>query len=197
LSAPITESVVEEAALEWFEALNYKVLPGPSIAPGEPAAERTAYSDVVLDERLRAALKRLNPSASPEALDEAFRKLTRIASPQPIDSNHELHYYLVNGVSVEYLRPDGTVGYDPVRVLDFDEPTNNDWLAVNQFTVAEKGHTRRPDIVIFVNGLPLAILELKNAASESTTIWSAFHCGTRYRTPPSSASPELPKTAER
>jgi type I restriction enzyme R subunit len=144
LSAPITESVVEEAALEWFEALNYKVLPGPSIAPGEPAAERTAYSDVVLDERLRAALKRLNPSASPEALDEAFRKLTRIASPQPIDSNHELHYYLVNGVSVEYLRPDGTVGYDPVRVLDFDEPANNDWLAVNQFTVAEKGHTRRP-----------------------------------------------------
>src|SRR5690606_22083608 len=122
----------------------------------------------------REALARLNPTVSAEGLEEAFRKLTRIASPQLVDANHELHSYLVNGVSVEYLRPDGSIGYDPVRVIDFDSPDENDWLVVNQFTVTEAGRTRRPDIVVFVNGLPLALLELKNAAAENATIWDAF-----------------------
>ena len=174
MTVPFTESVVEEAALEWFGALGYAVVAGPSIAPGEPAAERTSYEQVLLEGRLREALRRLNPTVPDEALDEAFRKLTRISSPQLVDANHELHYYLVNGVSVEYLRTDGTIGYDPVRVLDFDTPDQNDWLVVNQFTVTEFGHTRRPDVVVFVNGLPLAVLELKNAASENATIWNAF-----------------------
>jgi type I restriction enzyme, R subunit len=169
-----TESVVEEAALQWFAALDYTVLAGPSIAPGESGAERNTFADVVLADRLRHALVRLNPSVSPEGIEEAFRKLTRISSPQPIDANQELHAYLVNGVSVEYLRPDGSIGYDPVRVVDFDAPDGNDWLAVNQFTVVEGGHNRRPDIVVFLNGLPLAVLELKNAASENATIWNAF-----------------------
>jgi type I restriction enzyme R subunit len=170
-----TESVVEEAAIEWFEALGYTITGGPSIAPGEPGQERRTYADVVLDGRLRDALARLNPTVSREGLDEAFRKLTRISSPQPVDANHELHYYLVNGVSVEYLRADGTIGYDPVRVVDFDVLENNDWLVVNQLTVSEGGHNRRPDVVVFLNGLPIAVIELKNAASESATIWSAFH----------------------
>jgi type I restriction enzyme, R subunit len=169
-----TESVVEEAALEWFEALGYAVVGGPSIAPGEAAAERRSFSDVVLEGRLRESLARLNPTVSAEGIEEAFRKLTRISSPQPLDANHELHHYLVNGVSVEYARPDGTIGYDPVRVLDYDAPEANDWLAVNQLTVVEGGHTRRPDVVVFVNGLPLAVIELKNAASENATIWNAF-----------------------
>jgi len=169
-----TESVVEEAALEWFGALGYAVVAGPSIAPGELSAERASHAEAILERRLRDALAHLNPTVSREGIDEAFRKLTRISSPQPIDANHELHHYLVNGVSVEYLRADGTIGYDPVRVLDFDAPEQNDWLVVNQFTVTEYGHTRRPDIVVFVNGLPLAVLELKNAASENATIWSAF-----------------------
>jgi type I restriction enzyme R subunit len=169
-----TESVVEEAALEWFEALGYTITGGPSIAPGEPGQERRSYADVVLDGRLREALVRLNPSVSREGLEEAFRKLTRISSPQPVDANHELHYYLVNGVSVEYLRADGTIGYDPVRVLDFDVLENNDWLVVNQLTVTEGGHTRRPDVVVFLNGLPIAVIELKNAASENATVWGAY-----------------------
>ena len=147
-----TESVVEEAALEWFAALDYTVLAGPSIAPGESAAERNSFADVVLAGRLRDALVRLNPLVSPEGIEEAFRKLTRISSPQPIDANQELHAYLVNGVGVEYLRPDGSIGYDPVRVVDFDAPDENDWLAVNQFTVVEGGHNRRPDVVVFLNG---------------------------------------------
>jgi hypothetical protein len=169
-----TESVVEEAALEWFEALGYTITGGPSIAPGEPGQERRSYADVVLDGRLREALARLNPTVSREGLDEAFRKLTRISSPQPVDANHELHYYLVNGVSVEYQRADGTIGYDPVRVVDFDVLENNDWLVVNQLTVSEGGHNRGPDVVVFLNGLPIAVIELKNAASENATIWNAF-----------------------
>ncbi|MEZ4250572.1 MAG: type I restriction endonuclease subunit R [Polyangiales bacterium] len=169
-----TESVVEEAALEWFAALGYDVVGGPSIAPGEPAAERSSYADVVLEGRLRAALERLNPGVSAEGLEEAFRKLTRITSPSLLDANHEFHFYLVNGVQVEYLRADGSIGYDPVRVVDFDAPENNDWLVVNQLTVTEAGHKRRPDVVVFLNGLPIAVVELKNAASENATIWNAF-----------------------
>jgi type I restriction enzyme R subunit len=169
-----TESVVEEAALEWFGALGYAVVHGPTIAPGEPSAERTSHEQVMLEGRLRESLRRLNPTVPPEAIEEAFRKLTRISSPQLVGGNRELHYYLVNGVSVEYLRADGTVGYDPIRVLDFEAVDANDWLVVNQFTVTEYGRTRRADIVVFVNGLPLALLELKNAASENATIWGAF-----------------------
>jgi type I restriction enzyme R subunit len=169
-----TESVVEEATLEWFGALGYSVLAGPSIAPDESEAERETYQDVVLEGRLRDALQRLNPGVPPEALEEAFRKLTRISSPQLIDANQELHAYLVNGVPSEFLRSDGTIGYDSIRVLDFDQPGNNDWLALNQFTVIESGHTRRPDVVVFVNGLPLGLIELKNAADENATVWDAF-----------------------
>ncbi|MBI3072795.1 MAG: type I restriction endonuclease subunit R [Deltaproteobacteria bacterium] len=169
-----TESVVEEAALEWFGAIGYEIVHGPDIAPDEADAERARYEQVVLEGRLLEALRRLNPRVPAEGIEEAFRKVTRISSPQLIDANHELHHYLVNGVSVEYLRADGTVGYDPVRVLDFDTPDENDWLVVNQFTVTESGHTRRPDVVVFVNGLPLALFELKNAADENATIWDAF-----------------------
>ncbi|MBX3184297.1 MAG: type I restriction endonuclease subunit R [Polyangiaceae bacterium] len=169
-----SESTVEQAALGWFEELGYAVIHGPTIGPGEPDEERSSYAQVVLERRLREALVRLNPDVSREGLDEAFRKLTRIASPQLIDANHELHHYLVNGVSVEYLRADGSIGYDPVRAVDFDEPDNNDWLVVNQLTVTEGGHYRRPDGVVFLNGLPIAVIELKNAASESATLGGAF-----------------------
>lgn len=174
MTTPFTESVVEEAALEWFGTLGYAVVGGPTIAPGESAAERASYEQVVLEGRLRDALHRLNPTVPAEGIEEAFRKLTRISSPQLVDANHELHYYLVNGVSVEYLRADGSIGYDPVRVLDYEALDENDWLVVNQFTVTEFGRTRRPDVVVFLNGLPLAVLELKNAASENATIWNAF-----------------------
>ncbi|MBZ0152152.1 MAG: type I restriction endonuclease subunit R [Planctomycetes bacterium] len=170
-----TESVVEEAALSWFEAIGYSVVGGPSIAPGEPAAERPSYVQVVLEHRLLAALHDLNPDVADAAIDEAFRKLTSISSPNLIDANHAFHYLLVNGVEVEFVRPDGSIGYEPIRVIDFDSPSKNNFVACNQFTVEEGRHKRRPDIVVFVNGLPLAVIELKNAADESATIWSAFH----------------------
>ena len=170
-----TESIVEEAALAWLESLGYTILHGPDIAPGEPFAERDDYGQVVLERRLRQALQRLNPQAPPDALDEAFRRLTRPDSPSLVANNHVVHRYLVEGVPVEYQRGDGTFRGDLIRVLDHDDPLNNEFLAVNQFTVVEERRERRPDVVLFVNGLPLAVIELKNPADENADIWRAFN----------------------
>ena len=173
----LTESVVEEAALEWLDGLRYEVLGGPEIAAGEPGAERSDpnYRDVILERRLREALVQLNPDLPPEAIEDAYRKLTRIDAPPLITRNRNLHRMLVDGVNVEYARPDGSIAGAQAQVLDFERPENNDWVAVNQFTVAEGQHTRRPDVVLFINGLPIAVLELKNPADESATIWTAFN----------------------
>ena len=124
--------------------------------------------------RLRAALARLNPELPAAAQDDAFRKLTRPDKPTLVANNHALHRLLVDGVTVEYTRRDGSIAGAQARVLDYDDPDANDWLAVNQFTVVESKRNRRPDVVLFVNGLPLAVIELKNAADEKADIWQAF-----------------------
>lgn len=169
------ESDVEQAALEWLSSLGYEVLVGPDIAPGMTAAERDDYGQVVLERRLRQGLVRLNPQVPVDALEEAFRKLTRPDSPSLIANNHTIHKYLVEGVPVEYRRSDGSFGTHLVRVLDYDDPENNEFLAANQFTVVENQHERRPDVVLFINGLPVAVIELKNPADENATIWTAFN----------------------
>ncbi len=176
MSSNFTESVVEEAALAWLEGLGYTVLHGPDMAYGEPAAERTdpGFKDVILEGRLRSALARLNPSLPSEALEDAFRRLTRLDAPTLTERNRAIHRLLVEGITVEYRRKDGSIGGAQARVLDFDIPEANDWLAVNQFTVVEGQHNRRPDVVLFVNGLPLAVIELKNPADEQATITTAF-----------------------
>ena len=170
----INESVVEEAALEWFGELGYSVGHGPEMAPGEPAAERDSFADVVLVARLRAAIRRLNPAIPEEAREEALRKVLRVGTPSLTQTNRAFHRMLREGVPVEYSRPDGSIAGDHARLIDFDDVRANDWLAVNQFTVIEGQHNRRPDIVVFVNGLPLGLIELKNAADEDATIWSAY-----------------------
>ncbi len=177
-----TESTVESAALAWLEAAGWQVAYGPDIAPGMPAAERVDYSEVVLPQRLRDALARLNPGLPAEALEDAFRKLTRPEGVDLIQRNRALHRLLIEGVNVEYRDPDGSIRGAQAHVISFDFPLANDLLAVNQFTVIENKHERRPDIVLFVNGLPLAILELKNAASENATIWTAYHQLQTYKT---------------
>ena len=179
--SPVDESVIEQAALAWLEALGYTILHGPDIAPGSVYGERMKHSEVVLRNRLIDALNRLNPDIPASALDEAFRKLTRPDRPTLVANNHLIHKYLVDGVPVEYQRTDGSIGGDLVRVLDYDTPENNEFLAVNQFTVVEDRHKRRPDVVIFVNGLPLAVIELKNAADENATIQSAFNQVQTYK----------------
>jgi type I restriction enzyme R subunit len=171
-----TESVVEEAALEWLGALGYTILHAPEIAVGEPAAERSDpnYGDVVLEGRLRKSLERLNPGLPAEAIQDAYRRLLWAGEPSLVTRNHGFHQRLVEGVTVEYTRPDGSIGGALVHVIDFDHPERNDWVAANQFTIIEGQHTRRPDVLIFLNGLPVALMELKNAADENATIWTAF-----------------------
>jgi type I restriction enzyme R subunit len=205
MTAPFTESIVEEATLGWFDELGYAIAHGPNIATGEPDAERAAYGDVALVERLRAALARINPAIPTEALEEAVRKAlgAGLDSPNLFENNRRFHKLLTDGVDVEYRRADGSIAGDKVWLIDFDEPGDNDWLAVNQFTVVEHVRAthaspqRRPDIVIFVNGLPLGVIELKNAADENATIRGAFNStGSRISATSNAASrwPSASKT---
>jgi type I restriction enzyme, R subunit len=170
----VTESVVEQAALAWLESAGWSVLNGAEIAPGELTAERVDYGQVVLERRLRDALARLNPKLPAEALEDAFRQLTRPKGAEPVARNQGIHRLLVEGVTVEYRAVGEDIRGAQALVVDFNRVGANDWVAVNQFSVIENKHTRRPDIVLFVNGLPLALMELKNAADENATIWSAF-----------------------
>jgi type I restriction enzyme R subunit len=139
-----------------------------------PDAERNDFGDVIIAGRLRDALTRLNLELPAEALDDAFRQLVRVEAADLVLRNRAMHRLLVDGVSVEYRDADGTIRGAQARVIDFDDPSKNDWLAVNQFSVVENKHNRRPDVVLLVNGLPLAVFELKNAASDDATIWSAY-----------------------
>jgi len=168
------ESEVEEVALGWFEALDYSVAFGPEIAPGEPDAERASYGQTILEGRLKAALAKLNKDLPDDALEEAFRKVVRLSEGSLELTNRHAHRILVDGLPIEFQRQDGSIAGAQVRLLDYETPDNNDWLVVNQYTVVENRDNRRPDIVAFVNGLPLALLELKNPADEDATIWSAF-----------------------
>ena len=170
-----SESHVEDAALEWFAGLGYAVLHGPDIAPEGPTPERVSYDQVLLTERLREALERLNPHLPAETLEEVLRKVQQTETPSLIEENRRLHRYLVEGVPVEVAREDGSIGGDVARLIDFDNVDANDWLAVNQFTVIEHEHNRRPDVVLFVNGLPLAVIELKNPGDENATLDGAFN----------------------
>ena len=179
--APLSESTVEAVALEWLASLGWTVLHSPDISPDTPNAARADYGEVVLHGRLRSALARLNPDLPDDALDDALRRLTRPTGATLEARNRDFHRMLVAGVTVEYADADGRVRGGQVRVLDFDDPEHNDWLAVNQFTVVENRHERRPDIVLFVNGLPLAVIELKNPAAENATIHTAFQQLQTYR----------------
>ncbi len=174
----LTEADVEQTALEWLGALGWQTAHGSDIAPDTPGAERGDYGQVVLERRLRDALARLNPQLPAAALEDALRWLTRPVGATPEARNRAFHRMLVNGVNVEYRADDGNIRGEQVRVVDFDASTNNDWLGVNQFTVTEtiggNRNTRRPDIVLFLNGLPLGVIELKNPGDADATIWSAW-----------------------
>ena len=170
----LSESTVESAALAWLDSLGWKLAHGPDLAPDAVGSERNDYGEIVLPRRLQAALTHLNPEVPPVALADAFRKLTRPEGATPETRNRTFHRILGEGVTVEYRAVGGRVRSAHVRAIDFDDPANNDWLALNQFTVTENRNTRRPDIVLFVNGLPLGIIELKNPTDEEATVWTAW-----------------------
>ena len=170
-----TESHVENAALEWLAGLGYTVAYGPDISPDGPSPERISYDQVFLTRRLEAALRRLNPHLPDENLEEVLRKVEQTETPSLTEENRRLHRYLVEGVPLEVAREDGSIGGETARLIDLADAEANDWLAVNQFTVIEHEHNRRPDVVLFVNGLPLAVMELKNPGDENATLEGAFN----------------------
>ncbi len=170
----LTEADLEAACLAWLAALGWQLAHGPDIAPNTPGMERADYGQVVLERRLRDSLARLNPSLPASVLDDALRKLTHPEGATLEARNRAFHRMLVNGVTVEYRADNSAIRGEQVTVIDFDRPEVNDWLAVNQFTVTENRNTRRPDVVLFLNGLPLGIIELKNPADEDATIWTAW-----------------------
>ena len=172
--ASFTESDVEDATIDWLVGIGWSVVHGSDIAPDTPGTERAEYGKVVLEGRLRDALARLNPGLSTDALEDAFRRLTRPEGSTVEARNRAFHRMAVDGVTVEYRSDNGAIRGVQVQVIDFKDAANNDWLAVNQFTVVENKHERRPDIVLFVNGLPLGLIELKNPADEDATIWTAW-----------------------
>src|SRR5882724_3299916 len=158
----ITESVVEQASLAWFESMGYEIVSGLAIAPGETASERSNYKQVFLFDRLQTKLEDLNPKIPLEGLQEALRKARLVSHSTLIENNRAFHRLLVEGVDVEFRNREGQIVHDKVWLIDFANPEANEFLAVNQFTVEEGHFNRRADIVVFINGIPLAVLELKN-----------------------------------
>ena len=174
MSTFISEEDVEQYALDVLTGLGYERAYGPDISEGGLHPERN-YDEVVLLERLRRAIDKFNPEVPAEAKEEAIKKVLRVKSYSQnlIENNHAFHRMLVDGVDVEY-RKDGRIVGDKVWLFDFSHPDNNEFLAVNQFTVIERNNNRRADMVLFVNGLPLVVIELKNPADEEATIWKAY-----------------------
>ena len=170
-----SEDVVEQAALAILQDLGWEYLHGTVIAPDGVAAERQAFSDVILLPRLEKAVADLNPTLPETARQDAIRRLLTSETGSLVEENRRIHRLLTDGVPVEYRNADGRVVGDKVWLLDLEHVEANSWLAVNQFTVVEGSQNRRPDVVLFVNGLPLAVLELKNAAAENATLADAFN----------------------
>jgi type I restriction enzyme R subunit len=175
VSSSFAESHVEAAALAWLSELGYGTANGLDIGPDGDNPERANYGDVLLVERLRAAIAKLNPTLNAETRAEVLAKLTQTATPSLVEENRRLHRYMIEGVPVEVRRPDGSISGEHARLIDFNNPDANDWLAVKQYTVIENKANRRPDVVIFVNGMPLGVVELKDPGDENATLDGAFN----------------------
>ena len=169
----MTEDQLEQEALTWLHDVGYTHRHGPDIAHDGAAPERAGYRQVVLAERLRAAIDRLNPGVPDAARDDALKQVLELGTPVLLAANRQFHRLLVAGVPVQYQK-DGETRGDFVRLVDWADASQNEWWAVNQLTVRGPHHTRRADIVLFVNGLPLVLLEIKNPADQNADIWKAY-----------------------
>jgi type I restriction enzyme, R subunit len=170
----IAESEVEDAAIEWFRAIGYEYVDGPMLAVDGIAPERRSWQDVILEGRLRRALTRINGHLSADLLDDVAKRVMRPATSAMEENNLAFHRMLTKGVDVE-LRKDGATRGDQAWIVDFDDPEMNDWLVVNQLTVVGDKETRRPDMVVYLNGIPMAVIELKNPEDQNATIESAWN----------------------
>ncbi|MDC3275718.1 type I restriction endonuclease subunit R [bacterium] len=172
--ALVTEDQVELQSIEWFKDLGYDYICGYDIAPDGDTPERSDYVSVVLKDRLLSALTCINPDIPQAAITTALSQVTNPNIPALMSANRQVHSWLTKGVKVAYHEGDQEIGKQ-LKVIDFDNPDNNEWLVVNQFTIHGQKHNRRPDVLVFVNGLPLSVLELKNAADEQADIWAAYN----------------------
>ena len=179
--ALVTEDLVEIQTIDWFKDIGYQYLCGYDIAHDGDTPERSDYRSVILKDRLESALHRINPEIPKSSIDHALSQLLNPNIPALMSCNREVHKWLTKGIKVEFEQDSQQIGKQ-LKVIDFDDPSNNDWLVVNQFTVEGNKHNRRPDLVVFVNGLPLSVIELKNAADENADIWSAFNQLQTYKT---------------
>ncbi|WP_048190700.1 type I restriction endonuclease subunit R [Methanobacterium sp. SMA-27] len=169
----LSEDEIELLALTIFEELGFDIFHGPDISPDGPNPKRELYSDVVIVKILRDAIYRLNPDIPPTAKDEAVKKVIRSDSPDLLINNFQFHQFITDGITVEY-RNDGRIVHDKVWLFDFENPDNNVFSAINQFTIIENNNNRRPDIILFVNGLPLVVIELKNPVDDKATLNKAY-----------------------
>jgi len=181
----VYESDLEEACLGWFARLGYEVLESDHLDPDGVYDERQSYGGVVLEGRLRAALHAINGDVPEQAIEEAVRRLLRRDAPTLEQNNFDFHRMLTDGVTVELASDDGRIRGHRVQLFDFEHPANNDWMAANQLVVVDTqtgtGQPCRPDVVVWVNGLPLAVFELKNPASEQSDIWRAYNQLQNYK----------------
>ncbi|MEM1260282.1 MAG: HsdR family type I site-specific deoxyribonuclease [Bacteroidota bacterium] len=169
----ITEHTIEDFAIKLLEHLGYEYRHAPSIAYDGEHPERSSYEEVLLINRMAESVRRINPTVPPVAQEEAIKEIQRIHSPELLSNNESFHRLLTEGIKVSYQK-EGQQRGDLVWLIDFNTPENNDFVVANQFTVIEDGVNKRPDVLLFVNGIPLVVIELKNAADENATIKSAF-----------------------
>ena len=169
----LTESTIESFAIELLEKLGYHYIYAPDISHDSDKPERTSYADVLLLNKLKEAIRRINPNVPHENQEEAIKEILRLNSPDLITNNEHFHRMLTEGINVSYQVDNHPRG-DLVWLIDFDNPGNNDFVVANQFTIIENGINKRPDIILFVNGIPLVVIELKNPADENATVRSAF-----------------------
>jgi type I restriction enzyme R subunit len=170
----ITEDTLEQEAKKWFEGIGYSTIFGPDIAPEADTAERRDFSEVILVNHLRSAIERINDGIFSVALEETLRQVLLFDIANPVLQNKRCHKFLTDGVEIQYQTNQGTKS-DNIKLIDFENPDNNEFVVINQFTIIENKNNRRPDLLIFVNGLPLALVELKNIADTNTDIWDAFN----------------------
>jgi type I restriction enzyme R subunit len=181
VSTYLDESAIEQYAIELLKGLGYGYRNGSVLAPGGEAEERASFRDAVLVGRLKTALRCLNPVLPQSALDDALKKVLVHETTDLVLNNQRFHKFLIEGVDVEYGDGFGSIRYARARIVDFENPEANDWLAVNQFTIKEDAGERRPDLLVFINGLPIALFEFKNPMDEKATILSAFRQTQTYK----------------
>ena len=169
-----SEDQIEEYNLELLRGLEYGYKNGYVLEPKGTEPERQSFNDVLLKDRLTQVISRINPHIPDENRQQAQRELQNITSSDLISNNETFHRYLIEGITVEYTKNGETKG-EKLWLIDWNTPENNDFLAVNQFTVIEDNHNRRPDIILFINGMPLVVIELKNAAAAKANLQAAYN----------------------